>query len=1531
MSLGRERNRSASTPISMSASWSSEHDDDIDISRRGDASASPGRRARTAHRYPRGVPSKRLKLLAAAIAVFGVLGSSANSMLRAPRDAFAASDAVTLNQPGTLHANGAELSWSQYTGPSGASFQDYEVHRSLTAGFTPSAADLLTTIDDQSTTWYTDTSAAPGAAFSYIVVANSSPSNEVRVTLPASGQSTKLLQPGTDGLDTYIGTGTNVISCANHGGSNPLLVGTDAADTWRSLLNFDLGDIPAGSQITSATLSLWQPSTLVVGSTVATYPVTSAWLPGSGDGGCSGDGASWLESQGAGVSWQAPGGDFDTSGAGGSVTTLSGDPAKWHNFDLTSMVQGWVNGDRSNLGVLLKLTDETPVFGKAVGYASSKDANPALRPKLAINYADGSTATAPTVSIVSPQPNSYVRGNSVNVSATAAANGQVARVEFYLDGNLLATSTSAPYSIAWDSTGATNGTHALVAKAYDDAGNFTTSSQVSVSVANYSPPVGRIVFPGYQQVCIRPACRYQDFKAQGVTPVQAEVTNDPNVIIQRIDYFLDGQLLASSVAPPYTIAWNTLDPSHPAYDGWHELSAEVWDSTGLGTWLVPFVFVQVTNTDPTVTDPNGAQHSVPTEFQASVSATSPPQVVTFDPSLTTQATYPVSVTVTNNSPATWSHTSTFLHYRWFSLAAPTLVTDGPAVGLGQDVGAGQSVATTINVSPPTLASGVNIGGYRLQFDVIDSSNTSGGYSFATSPYCTCSVYGVSYTFAGGAPTPGAWFASAGNTPAESSVTVVRATPPTGGFGIQPYYQYVRTPLGAGMEQLTNVGSGNSVVHLQPFNDPGDGLATVVDLTYNSENDQGVGIVGNSWSLAISSLTDLGLKIQTTDSTHITFTGGDGAPHQLDRSVGDQTVYTERAGDHLYGRRLCSDANSCASLSGADPQHLWKNPMWKLTRPDRVSFTYNSYGYPLKVQDRYGNALTYTLEAPAAITSPAAGDYSQISDVTDAKLAKFHLDYFASSDGVATKVIGKVKDIQDHSGHTLAFNYYDDGNLMSLVEKGGTTAASTVPDRTWVFTYTELNGSAAITAQASRYTPIHNQTNNQTDHIYSVIDPIGVATQSGHETVFGYCVVNDNTGCNSGTPSWHLQKVVDRLGNTTRYNYTVDSSTSSSSANDSTRVAAPLNRTTTYTYQGDQNKAQTFLVTKITDPLGQIRDVHWSTDYAVDKLGVPRVGGTAFSSPYTTFTYDDNGYLTDRADPKEVWNPNDVNHTTLTYQHVAVDPQDVSGSNWRPGRSVAHSDELLTKLDANGNTWTFGYANSTIFTSNATDLTAITSIQDPTQDSTHNTQLAYNSDGTLSSSTDALGNQTVFNSYDPSGQPAQITDAVQPVHNVTQIGYDPDGRVQYIQDPRHAACGGPSAPAACKSGTDPRLYRTYFDYDSFHRLGRQSTTLLNGSLQLNWSDTVYDANNNVLTQFSPHFDACQNNPSSPCSGTDVTSGVATNTATYDGMDRPTLLTGPDVEADTVGQRTQYAYDAAGRVCRVLLPIGVQYAGSTAPAT
>jgi YD repeat-containing protein len=101
-----------------------------------------------------------------------------------------------------------------------------------------------------------------------------------------------------------------------------------------------------------------------------------------------------------------------------------------------------------------------------------------------VNNTAPSDTTPPSASMTAPASGATV-SSSVTVSATASDNVGVVGVQFLLDGTALgAEDTSSPYSIAWNTTTASNGAHTLAARARDAAGNSTTSSPVTVTVSN---------------------------------------------------------------------------------------------------------------------------------------------------------------------------------------------------------------------------------------------------------------------------------------------------------------------------------------------------------------------------------------------------------------------------------------------------------------------------------------------------------------------------------------------------------------------------------------------------------------------------------------------------------------------------------------------------------------------------------------------------------------------------------------------------------------------------------------------------------------------------------------------------------------------------------------------------------------------------------------------------------------------------------------------------------------------------------------
>ncbi len=78
------------------------------------------------------------------------------------------------------------------------------------------------------------------------------------------------------------------------------------------------------------------------------------------------------------------------------------------------------------------------------------------------------------------------------LTASAADNIAVVGVLFLLDGVALGaevTGTGPSYSLPWSTTGTTNGSHTIAARARDAAGNTTTSASVSITVTNIAASI----------------------------------------------------------------------------------------------------------------------------------------------------------------------------------------------------------------------------------------------------------------------------------------------------------------------------------------------------------------------------------------------------------------------------------------------------------------------------------------------------------------------------------------------------------------------------------------------------------------------------------------------------------------------------------------------------------------------------------------------------------------------------------------------------------------------------------------------------------------------------------------------------------------------------------------------------------------------------------------------------------------------------------------------------------------------------------
>ena len=146
------------------------------------------------------------------------------------------------------------------------------------------------------------------------------------------------------------------------------------------------------------------------------------------------------------------------------------------------------NGVFATATTVASLQDQNLTAGTSYTYTvSAVDAagNESGQSTAAVATTPTPDTTAPVVAISAPVSGDTVSG-AVTVSASASDDQSgVQNVQFFLEGNLLGTDTSAPYSLSWNTSTVANGTYHLTAVAKDNAGNTSAvSGTVTVQVNN---------------------------------------------------------------------------------------------------------------------------------------------------------------------------------------------------------------------------------------------------------------------------------------------------------------------------------------------------------------------------------------------------------------------------------------------------------------------------------------------------------------------------------------------------------------------------------------------------------------------------------------------------------------------------------------------------------------------------------------------------------------------------------------------------------------------------------------------------------------------------------------------------------------------------------------------------------------------------------------------------------------------------------------------------------------------------------------
>ncbi len=104
----------------------------------------------------------------------------------------------------------------------------------------------------------------------------------------------------------------------------------------------------------------------------------------------------------------------------------------------------------------------------------------------------GGGPSAPSVSVTGPSSGATLTGQ-VTFTANASSPIGISRVDYLVDGAVVASSTSSPFSANWDSSTVGDGPVTVTARATDSSGNQATSSGVAATVSNAASRGGNLL------------------------------------------------------------------------------------------------------------------------------------------------------------------------------------------------------------------------------------------------------------------------------------------------------------------------------------------------------------------------------------------------------------------------------------------------------------------------------------------------------------------------------------------------------------------------------------------------------------------------------------------------------------------------------------------------------------------------------------------------------------------------------------------------------------------------------------------------------------------------------------------------------------------------------------------------------------------------------------------------------------------------------------------------------------------------------
>ncbi|GIE77715.1 hypothetical protein Aph02nite_36650 [Actinoplanes philippinensis] len=185
----------------------------------------------------------------------------------------------------------------------------------------------------------------------------------------------------------------------------------------------------------------------------------------------------------------------------------------------------------------------------------------------AAHAATGEDTVAPTITDIGLAAGTAANG-TVTLRPVVSDDVAVTRVHLQVNGWVVATSETAPFTLTWDTRPRRNDDVHVTLTAYDAAGNATTSDVAIVHVDNDAP---WLVFPWIMTGASsqRPAMSFT-----GVTPIDF-AKHGLAADTAGIELSIGSTVIGTATAAPWIINWDT-----STYDGPTALTVRGWDHFG---------------------------------------------------------------------------------------------------------------------------------------------------------------------------------------------------------------------------------------------------------------------------------------------------------------------------------------------------------------------------------------------------------------------------------------------------------------------------------------------------------------------------------------------------------------------------------------------------------------------------------------------------------------------------------------------------------------------------------------------------------------------------------------------------------------------------------------------------------------------------------------------------------------------------------------------------------------------------------------